>query len=83
MGTNERWKRVLEEKGPRMNVEKTKGMQLLCDKAYVLKMDLYGVCGERVGHNSTEPTKFQERDYYCRSDVSGWVNLLSCHYVFV
>ena len=53
MGKYERWKRVLEEKGLRMNIDKTKGMQFLHGKkVYVSKVDPCGVSGERIGHNS-------------------------------
>lgn len=38
------------EKGLRVNVEKTKGMQLLYgSQDYVSKVDLCGACGELVG----------------------------------
>ena len=54
----QRWKRVLERKGLRVNVEKTKGMQFLRDKkAYVSKVDPCGVCGEWVHRNSIRCTK--------------------------
>ena len=42
----------MEGKGLRVNVDKTKGMQLLFGKkSSVLKMDPCGVCGEWVGCN--------------------------------
>ena len=44
-----RYKNAVEEKGLRVNVNKTKGMQLLFGKkSSVLKVDPCGVCGERV-----------------------------------
>ena len=44
-----RWKNAVEGKGPRMNVDKTKGMQLLFGKrSSVSKVDPFGVCGEWV-----------------------------------
>ena len=53
IGKLERWKRVLEGKGLRVNVEKTKEMQLINGKkAYVPKVNLCVVCGEQVRHNS-------------------------------
>ena len=46
-GKYERWQRVLEGKGLRINIEKTKGMQFLHrKKVYVSKVDPYGVTGE-------------------------------------
>ena len=44
-----RWKNAVEGKGLRVNVDKTKGMQLLFGKkSSVSKVDLCGVCGERI-----------------------------------
>ena len=52
-GKNKRWKRVLEGKGLKENVEKTKGIHLLYGKkAYVSKVDLCNICGEWVVCNS-------------------------------
>ena len=43
-----------------MNVDKTKGMQLLFGtESSVSKVDPCGVCGERVGCNSIQCTKCQ------------------------
>ena len=51
-----RWKNAVEGKSLRVNVDKTKGMQLLFGKkSSVSKADPCGVCGacgERVGCNS-------------------------------
>ena len=53
-----RWKNAVEERGLRVNVDKTKGMQLLFGKkSSVSNVDLCGVCHERVGCNSAECTK--------------------------
>ena len=50
MDKHGRWKNAVEGKGLRVNVDKTKGVQLLFGKkCSVSKMDLCGVCGERVG----------------------------------
>ena len=44
-----RWKNAVKGKGLRVNVDKTKGTQLLCGKkSSVSKVDPCGVCGERV-----------------------------------
>ena len=44
-----RWKNAVEEKGLRVTVDKTNGMQLLFGKkSSVSKVDPYGVCGERM-----------------------------------
>ena len=53
-----RWKNAVEERGLRVNVDKTKGMQLLFGKkSSVSNVDLCGVYHERVGCNSAECTK--------------------------
>ena len=53
MDKHGRWKNAVEGKGLRVNVDKTKGMQLLFGKkSSVSKVDPFGVCGERVGCNS-------------------------------
>ena len=50
----------MEGKGLRVNVDKTKYMQLLFGKkSSVLKVDPCGVCGERVGCNSFQYPKCQ------------------------
>ena len=44
-----RWKNALEGKGLRVNVDKTKGMQLIFgEKSSVSKVDPSGVCGEWI-----------------------------------
>ena len=58
-----------------MNVDKTKGMQLIFGtKNSVLKVD---VCGEWVGCNSIKCTKRQVWVHCCCSDVPRQVSLLS------
>ena len=70
-----RWKNAVEGKGLRMNVDKTKSMQLLFGKkCSASKVD---PC------NSIQCTKCQ-RWVHCRcSDVPRQVSLLSCWDVFV
>ena len=47
-----RWKNAVEGKGLRVNVNKTKGIQLLFGKkSSVSKVDPCCVCGEQVGCN--------------------------------
>ena len=79
-----RWKNAVKGKGLRVNVDKTKGMQLLFGKkSSVSKVDLCGVCGERVGCNSIQCTKRQRWVHRRCSDVPTQVSLLSCPDVFV
>ena len=60
MDKHGRLKNAVEGKGLRVNVDKRKGMQLLFGKkSSVLKVDPCGVCGERVGCNSIQCTKYQ------------------------
>ena len=60
VGKYGRWKKAVEGKGLRVNVDKTKCLQLLFGKkSSVLKVDPCGVCGERVGCNSIQCTKCQ------------------------
>ena len=50
----------MERKDLRVNVDKTKGMLLLCrNNSIILKVDPCGVCSERVGCNSIQCTKCQ------------------------
>ena len=50
-----RWKNAVEGKGLRVNIGKTKDMQLLFEKkSSVSKVDPCGVCDERVGCNSIQ-----------------------------
>ena len=44
----------MEGKDLRVNVDKTKGMQLLFERKSISKVDLCGFCGERVGCNSIQ-----------------------------
>ena len=54
-----------------MNVDKTKGIQLLFGKkSKVLKVDPCGVCGERIGCNFIHSTKCQSWVHQRCSDVS-------------
>ena len=74
----------MEGKGLRVNVDKTKGMQLLFGKKIsVLKVDPCGVCAERIACNSTQCTKYQRWVHHCCSDELRQVSLLSCLDVFV
>ena len=74
----------MEGKGLRVNVDKTKGMQLLSGKkSSVSKVDPCGVRGERVGCNSIQCTKCQRWVHRRCSDVPRQVSLLSCCDVFV
>ena len=67
-----------------MNVDKTKGMQLLFGKkSSVLKVDPCGVCGERIGCSSVQCTKCQRWVHRRYSDVHRQVSLLSCRDIFV
>ena len=60
MDKYKRWKNAVEGKGLRVNVDKTKRMQLsFGKKSSVLNVDPCGVCGERVGCNSIQCTKCQ------------------------
>ena len=75
---------AVEGKGLRVNVDKTKGMQLsFGKKSSVSKVDPCGVCGERVGCNSIQCTKCQRWVHRRCSDVPRQVSLLSCWDIFV
>ena len=64
-----RWKNAVEGKGLRVNVDKTKGIQLLFrKKRSVSKVDPCGVCGERVGCNFIQCMKCQRWVHHCNSD---------------
>ena len=79
-----RWKNEVEGKGPRVNVDKTKDMQLsFGKKSSVSKMDPCGVCGERVGCNFIQCTKCQRWVHRRCSDVPRQVSLLSSRGIFV
>ena len=49
----------MEGKGPSVNVDKTKGMQLLVGKKSVLEVDPSGVCGNWVRCNWIQCIKCQ------------------------
>ena len=66
-----------------MNVDKTKGMQLLFGKKSVLKVDFCGVCDQRIGFNSVQCTSCHSLVHRCCSDGTKQVSLLSCRDVFV
>ena len=84
MGKYGTWKNAVEGKSLRVNVNKTKGMQLLFGKkSSVSKMDPCGVCGEWVRCNSIQCTKCLRWVHRPCSDVPRQVNLLSCWDVFV
>ena len=79
-----RWKNVVEGNGLRVNVDKTKGMQLLFgQKSSFSKVDPCAVCGEWVGCNSIQCMKCQRWAHRHFSDVARQVSLLSCQDVFV
>ena len=84
MDKYKRWKNAVEGKGLRVNVDKTKGMQLsFGKKSSVPKVDPGGVCGEPVDCNSIQCTKCQRWVHRCCSDVPRQVSLLSCRDIFV
>ena len=77
-------KNAAEGKGLRVNVNKTKGIQLLFGKkGSVSRVGPCGVCGERVGFNSVQCMKCQRGVHQRYSDVPRQVSLLSCRNVFV
>ena len=84
MDKYKRWKNAVERKDLRVNVDKTKGMQLsFGKKSCVSKVDACGVCGERVGCNSIQCTKCQKWVHRRCSDVPRQVSLLPCRDIFV
>ena len=84
MDKYKRWKNAVEGKGLRVNVDKTKGMQLLFgNKSRVSKVDSCGVCDERVGCNSIQCTKCQRWVHRHCSDVPRQASFLSRRDVFV
>ena len=79
-----RWKNATEGKDLRMDVNKTKGVQLLFEKkSSVSKVDPCGVCGEQVCCNFVQCMKCQRWVHRRCSDVPRHVSLLSCCDVFV
>ena len=84
MDKYERWENAVERKVLRVNVDETKGMQLLFEKKRsALKVGPCGVCGERFAFTSIQYTKCQRWIHRRCSDVSRQVSLLSCRNVFV
>ena len=84
-GYGQVWKmeKCCERKGPTMNVDKTKGMQLLFGKkSNVLKVDPWSLCGEPVGCNSIQYTKCKRWVQRRCSDVPNQMSLLSCRDIF-
>ena len=69
--------------GLSVNVGKINGIQLLFGKkSSVSRVDRCGVCGEQVGCNSIQCTKYQRWVHRRCSDVPRQVSLLSCWDVF-
>ena len=84
MDKYKRWKNAVEGKGLRVNVDKTKGMQLSSGKkSSVSKVDPCDVCGEWVGCNSIQCMKCQRWVHRRCPDVTRQVSLLSCRDIFV
>ena len=84
MDKYKRWKNAVKGKGLRVNVDKTKGMQLsFGKKSSVSEVDPCGVCGERVGCNSIQCTKCQRWVHRRCSAVPRQVSLLSCRDILV
>ena len=74
----------MEGKVLRLNVDKTKGMQLLFGKkSSVSKVDPCGFCVVRVACNSAQCTKCHRWVHRRCSNVTRQVSLLSCRDVFV
>ena len=80
-----RWKNyAVDGKSLRVNVNKTKGMQLLFEKkSSVSKKGPCDVCCERVGYNSIQCMKCHRWIHCCCSDIPSQVSLLSCCDIFV
>ena len=79
-----RWKNAVEGKGLRVNVNKTKGIQILFGKKCIFsKVDPCGVCGEQLGCNSIHCIKCQRWVHLCCSDRSRQASLPLCQNVFV
>ena len=72
-----RWKKYSGKKGLRVNIDETKGMQLLFGKrSSVLKVDPCCVCDERVGCNSIPHMKCQRWVHCHCCDVPRQMSLL-------
>ena len=66
-----------------VNVDKTKGMQLLFgEKSSVWKVDPYGVCGKWIGCNSINCRNCQRWVYCFCFDVPRQMSLLLCQDAF-
>ena len=79
-----KWKNAVKGRGLRVNVNKTKAMQLLLGKkSSILKLDPCSVCGERFGCNSILCRRCQRWVHCPYSDVPRQVSLLSCQDIFV
>ena len=79
-----KWTIAVEGKGLRMNVDNTKGIQLLFGKkSSVLKVYPCVVCGQWVGCNSIECMKCQRWFHCCCFDMPRQVSLPSCQDVSV
>ena len=79
-----RWKNAVEENDLKVNVDKTKVMQLLFGKkSSVSKVDPCGVCGEQVGCNSNQCMHCQRWVHGRCSDVPEEMSLVLCCDVFV
>ena len=76
-------KNAVEGKGLRVNVDKTKGVQLLFRKKVVFRRWILVVPGERFGCNSIWCTKCQRWVHRRRFDVPMQVSLLSCRDDFI
>ena len=77
-----RCKHAVEGNDLMVNIYKTKGMQLLCEKERsVPDLDLSGVCGEQVGCDLFSVQNVRVHCYYF--DMLGQVSLLSCWEVLV
>ena len=79
-----KWKNAVEGKGLQVNVDKTKGIQLLFGKkSSVSKVDPCGVCGKWVGCNSIWCKNCQRWIHHHCSDVPRQVSPLLCQDAFV
>ena len=74
----------MERKGLRVNVDKTKGIQLIFGKeSSVSEVDPCGAPAERVGCNCIQCAKCQRWTHRRCSDVSGQVSIPPCQNLFV
>ena len=71
-------------KSLRVNVSKTKSMQLLLDKkSSVSKVDTCCVCSKEIGCNSSQCMKCERWVHHCYFDKPQQIILLLCQDVFV